>query len=41
VAELPVRVTFQTDSDGHVNGVLVYPPRGQHALPASRIGSER
>lgn len=41
VAELPVRVTFRADSDGHVDGILVYPPRGQHALPASRIGSER
>jgi len=37
VAELPVRVTFQTDSDGRVSGLLVYPPRGQHALLANRI----
>jgi D-alanyl-D-alanine-carboxypeptidase/D-alanyl-D-alanine-endopeptidase len=37
VAELPIRVTFRTDSNGQVNGILVYPPRGQHALPASRI----
>jgi D-alanyl-D-alanine-carboxypeptidase/D-alanyl-D-alanine-endopeptidase len=37
VAELPIRVTFQTDTNGHVNGILVYPPRGQHALPAHRI----
>jgi len=37
VAELPSRVTFQTDTNGQVNGILVYPPRGQHALPASRI----
>lgn len=25
--ELPLRVTFQTDSDGPGNGLLVYPPR--------------
>ena len=41
VAELPLRVTFQTDSDGHVNGLLVYPPRGQHAIVANRISSDR
>ncbi len=41
VAELPVRVTFQTDSEGHVNGLLLYPPRGQHPLPANRIRSEK
>jgi serine-type D-Ala-D-Ala carboxypeptidase/endopeptidase len=39
VAELPVRVTFQTATDGQVNGVLVYPPRGQHGIPAKRIDS--
>jgi CubicO group peptidase (beta-lactamase class C family) len=37
VAELPIRVTFQTDTNGQVNGILVYPPRGQHALAAHRI----
>jgi CubicO group peptidase (beta-lactamase class C family) len=41
VAELPVRVTFQTDNEGHVNGLLLYPPRGQHPLPANRIHSEK
>jgi hypothetical protein len=41
VAELPVRVSFQTDSDGRVSGLLVYPPRGQHALPANRISLVR
>lgn len=41
VAELPLRVTFQTDSDGHVNGVLVYPPRGQHVVSATRMDSDR
>jgi serine-type D-Ala-D-Ala carboxypeptidase/endopeptidase len=41
VAELALRITFQTDSEGRVNGVLVYPPRGQHAIPANRTGSDR
>jgi serine-type D-Ala-D-Ala carboxypeptidase/endopeptidase len=40
-AELPLRVTFQTDSNGRVNGLLIYPPRGQKAVPASRIGADR
>jgi CubicO group peptidase (beta-lactamase class C family) len=37
VAELPLRVTFQTDSKGRISGLLLYPPRGQHALPAKKI----
>ncbi|MDH4066226.1 MAG: hypothetical protein OEW19_17630, partial [Acidobacteriota bacterium] len=37
-SELPLRVTFQTDAAGRVHGMLVYPPRGQKAVPASRIG---
>jgi CubicO group peptidase (beta-lactamase class C family) len=41
VKELPLRVTFRTDSDGRVNGLLVYPPRGQEAVPANRIGVEK
>ena len=41
VAELALRVTFQTDSDGRVNGLLVYPPRGQNAVPANRISPDR
>lgn len=40
-AELPLRVTFQTDSNGRVTGLLVYPPRGQEAVPAIRIGADR
>ena len=40
-SELPLRVTFQTDSDGHVTGMLVYPPRGQKAVPANRINSDK
>jgi serine-type D-Ala-D-Ala carboxypeptidase/endopeptidase len=41
VAELPVRVTFQIDSNGHLNGLLVYPPRGQHALSANKLSSKK
>jgi serine-type D-Ala-D-Ala carboxypeptidase/endopeptidase len=41
VAELPLRVTFQTGSDGRINGLLVYPPRGQQAVPANRISLSR
>jgi D-alanyl-D-alanine-carboxypeptidase/D-alanyl-D-alanine-endopeptidase len=41
VAELPIRVTFQTDDDRRVKGLLVYPPRGQRGLPANRIGSDQ
>jgi len=40
-AQLPLRVTFQTDSDGRVTGLLVYPPRGQKAVPATRIRSNK
>jgi hypothetical protein len=35
-AELPLRVTFQTNADGHVSGLLIHPPRGQKAIPAKR-----
>ena len=35
VAELPIRVTFQADASGQAK-VLVYPPRGQHAITAHR-----
>lgn len=37
VSEIPLRVTFQTGSDGRVSGMLVYPPRGQKAIPATRM----
>ncbi len=40
VAELSIRVMLQTDTNGQVNGILVYPPRGQHALPAQRMSSD-
>lgn len=36
--ELPLRVTFETGADGRVTGMLVYPPRGQKAVPARKIG---
>jgi serine-type D-Ala-D-Ala carboxypeptidase/endopeptidase len=39
VAELPLRVTFRTDDQGHVNGLLIYPPRSQHALVASKTAA--
>ena len=35
-AELPLRVTFQTDGEGRVSGLLIYPPRGQKAILAKR-----
>jgi hypothetical protein len=36
VSELPLRVTFQTGS-GRVTGMVVYPPRGQKGVAATRI----
>jgi serine-type D-Ala-D-Ala carboxypeptidase/endopeptidase len=36
VTEIPLRVSFQL-ANGHPNGVLVYPPRGQHAIPAKLV----
>ena len=40
-AELPLRVTFQTDNEGRVTGLLIYPPRGQKAVPATRIAPDK
>jgi CubicO group peptidase (beta-lactamase class C family) len=37
VAELPMRVAFQLDSDGSVKKILIYPPRGQKPIPAVRL----
>ncbi len=37
VSEIPLRVTFQTGGGGPGTGMLVYPPRGQKAVPATRI----
>jgi CubicO group peptidase (beta-lactamase class C family) len=39
-SELPLRVTFQTDDHGRVTAMLIYPPRGQKAVPANRIYEE-
>jgi D-alanyl-D-alanine-carboxypeptidase/D-alanyl-D-alanine-endopeptidase len=39
-SELPLRVTFQTDDQGRAKGLLIYPPRGQKAVPASRIAPD-
>ena len=35
-AELPLRVTFQTNDDGQVSGLLIHPPRGQKVISAGR-----
>jgi hypothetical protein len=35
--ELPVRVTFKTDNNGRVTGLIIYPPRGQKGVPANRL----
>jgi len=40
-AELPVRFTFQVDNEGPVNALLIYPPRGQKAVLANRLSSDR
>jgi D-alanyl-D-alanine-carboxypeptidase/D-alanyl-D-alanine-endopeptidase len=40
-AELPLRVTFQTASEGRVSAVLVHPPRGQRPILASRIDRDK
>jgi D-alanyl-D-alanine-carboxypeptidase/D-alanyl-D-alanine-endopeptidase len=36
VAELPMHVAFQFESDGSVKKMLVYPPRGQRPIPTTR-----
>lgn len=40
-SELPLRVTFNIDNDGRPSGLLIYPPRGQKAVPALRINSDK
>jgi D-alanyl-D-alanine-carboxypeptidase/D-alanyl-D-alanine-endopeptidase len=40
-AELPLRVTFKIDNDGLVNGLLIYPPRGQKPVPANKLSSDK
>jgi hypothetical protein len=41
VAELPMRVAFQFESDGSVNKMLVYPPRGQRPISTTRLTNAR
>jgi D-alanyl-D-alanine-carboxypeptidase/D-alanyl-D-alanine-endopeptidase len=41
VAELPMRVAFQLENDGSVNKILVYPPRGQRPILATRHPTPR
>jgi hypothetical protein len=36
-SELPLRVTFKNDKNNRVTGLLIYPPRGQKAVPATRL----
>jgi serine-type D-Ala-D-Ala carboxypeptidase/endopeptidase len=38
VTEIPLRVSFQI-TNARVTGILVYPPRGQHAIAAPRVSS--
>jgi serine-type D-Ala-D-Ala carboxypeptidase/endopeptidase len=35
--ELPLRVTFEADSNNRVTGMLVHPPRSQRTIPARRL----
>jgi serine-type D-Ala-D-Ala carboxypeptidase/endopeptidase len=37
VVELPLRVTFQIEGEGHVTGILVHPPRGQQTVSGRRL----
>jgi serine-type D-Ala-D-Ala carboxypeptidase/endopeptidase len=39
-AELPVRVVFKIDNNSRVAGLLIYPPRGQNAVPANKLPSD-
>jgi hypothetical protein len=41
VAELPMRVAFQFESSGSVKKMIIYPPRGQHGVPAVRVTTPR
>ena len=41
VSELPLRLEFETDANGQVAGMLVYPPRGQRALHTTRVSSSK
>src|SRR5947208_7703472 len=39
--ELPIRVTFQTGSDGKVRSLTIYPPRGQKVVPANKLDVDK
>ena len=39
--ELPLRVTFQTGSDGKVHSLTIYPPRGQKGVPANKLAADK
>ena len=39
--ELPLRVTFKIDNNNLVTGLVVYPPRGQKAVPANKLAAEK
>ena len=39
--ELPLRVTFQTGSDGKVRSLTIYPPRGQKGVPANKLAADK
>ena len=39
--ELPLRVTFQTGSDGKVRSLTIYPPRGQKGVPANKLAVDK
>ena len=38
-SELPLKVIFQMENDGRIKGILVYPPRGQKAVPAQKVNN--
>ena len=40
-AELPLRVTFKIDNNKRVTGLLIYPPRGQKAVPANKLTADK
>ena len=35
--ELPLRISFEKNSSGNFDKILIYPPRGQDPIPAKRI----
>jgi D-alanyl-D-alanine-carboxypeptidase/D-alanyl-D-alanine-endopeptidase len=37
--ELSLRVTFKIDNNNLVTGLLIYPPRGQKAVPANKLAA--